>query len=251
MQHWNIPPKNFCLTSEEVHIWRANLDLSVTETEELTKILSTDEREKADRFRFAEHRRRSIITRARLRQILATYLNTSAEEVLFKYSDRGKPSLSNHCNQDNLQFNVSHSENLALYAFTHHNRVGIDLEYIRSRGDAVQIARRFFAPQEYELISSLEKNRQREVFLQIWTIKEAYLKATGEGLSGSLDTTEVSFEGDKPVGLAAINSSTQKANDWIVHSFLPAQNFIATVVVENKSNLNSKQHMKFWTTKQT
>ena len=251
VQHWNIPPRNFYLTSEEVHIWRVNLDLSVRETEELAKTLSTDERKKAHKFRFEEHRRRSIVTRGILRQILANYLNISAEEVLFDYSDRGKPSLSNHLNQDNLQFNVSHSQNLALYAFTYGDRVGIDLEYIRFGSDAAQIARRFFALQEYELISSLEKDRQREVFLHIWTIKEAYLKATGEGLSGSLDAVEVSFKGEHPVGLAAVGGNFDRAANWLVHSFVPAHNFIATVAVEREFNSNQHKQIRFWTTKQT
>ena len=250
-QLWNIPPHNLCLLSGEVHIWCANLDLSVTETEELTTILAEDEQDKANKFRFEEHRRRSIVTRARLRQILANYLNIAAEEILFDYSDRGKPSLSAHFNQDNLKFNVSHSQNLALYAFTYQDKVGIDLEYLRSCSDAAQIARRFFAPQEYDLISSLEKNRQREVFLHIWTIKEAYLKATGEGLSGSLDAVEVSFQGEQPVGLAAVSGNSHQASDWLVHSFIPAHNFIATVAVESKFKSSQHKHMKFWTTQQT
>ena len=250
-QRWNIPPSNFCLVSNEVHIWYANLDLSVRETEELAKTLSTDEREKAHKFRFEEHRRRSIVTRARLRQILANYLHISAEEILFNYSDRGKPSLSNHLNQDNLQFNVSHSQNLALYAFTYGDRVGIDLEYFRLCSDAAQIARRFFALQEYELISSLEKDRQREVFLHIWTIKEAYLKATGEGLSGSLDAVQVSFQGEQPVGLAAVGGNSARAANWLVHSFVPAHNFIATVAVEREFDSSQHKQIRFWTTKQT
>ena len=251
VQQWSTPSSNLCLTSEEVHIWYANLNLSVKETEELIQLLSQDEREKANKFRFEEHRRRFIVARGRLRQLLANYLNISAEEIRFEYSDRGKPSLSNHCYQNNLQFNVSHSQNLALYAFTYQNRVGIDLEYLRRCNNASQIASRFFAPQEYELISSLEESRQQEVFLHIWTIKEAYLKATGEGLSGSIDAAVVSFQGDNPIGLAAVGGTSQKAADWLVHSFTPAHNFIATVAIESKFNSSQQQQIKFWTTKQT
>ena len=250
-QYWSLPPRNLGLVSAEVHIWCADLDLSTTEIDELTQILSTDEREKANKFRFEKHRRRSIVTRGRLRQCLANYLNIAAEEISFEYGDRGKPSLSNHCNQSNLQFNVSHSQNLALYAFTYHHRVGVDLEYLRSCDDAAQIARRFFAPQEYKLISSVEKNKQREVFLHIWTIKEAYLKATGEGLSGSLDGVEVSFQGNKPIGLAAVGGDSQKAANWLVHSFIPAHNFIATVAVESQCKGTQQQQIRFWTFKQT
>ena len=242
-QIWNLPPHNLGLKSDEVHIWCANLNLSAIEISKLTNILSTDERDKANKFRFEKHRNRYTVARGRLRQLLANYLHISAKDIQFEYSDRGKPSLSNYCSQDSLQFNVSHSQNLALYAFTYHHRVGIDLEYLRVGNDAAQIARRFFSPQEYELIASLEKNRQQEIFLHIWTIKEAYLKATGEGLSGSLDTSEVSFQGEMPIGLKAAN--------WLVHSFIPADDFIATVAVENKDNVIQKQQIRFWTMMQT
>ena len=250
VQHWKTPSSKPYLTSDKVHIWYANLDLSVQETEELNRILSPDEKEKANRFRFEEHRRRFIVARGSLRQLLANYLDISPENIQFEYSDRGKPILSNSYNQNTIQFNVSHSHNLALYAFTHQNRIGIDLEYLlRRSNDTVQIARRFFAPPEYEFISSLEENRQQELFLHIWTIKEAYLKATGEGLSGSLDGTQVFFADDKPIGLAAVAGNSQQAADWLVHSFNPAPNFIATVAVENKYNSIQQENIRFWTIK--
>ena len=245
-QLWNTPPSNLCLTSEEVHIWCANLDLSATEIEELIPILSKDEIEKAQKFRFDEHRRRFIAARGRLRQLLATYLELSEQEIKFEYSDRGKPQLITNLNPDNLQFNVSHSHNLALYAFTYQERVGIDLEYLRSLRDAANIARRFFAPKEYELIASLIGDRQQQVFFQTWTIKEAYLKATGEGLSGSIDAVEVSFEGDRAMGLAAIGGNARLAADWLIHSFTPTDNFIATMAVESKSDPTKQKQIKFW-----
>ena len=246
-QLWNQPDSNLCLTPEEVHIWCAHLDLSTTETEKLIKILSKDEREKAEKFRFEELRNHFIVARGRLRQLLATYLNISAEEVKFKYSDRGKPQLANSPNHNSLKFNISHSHNLALYAFTNQERVGIDLEYFRSMNNAANIARRFFSHREYELIASLEGNKQQQVFLQIWTIKEAYLKATGEGLSGSIDAVEVCFRDNEPMGLAAIRGDSQLAADWLVHSFTPAHKFIATVAIESTFNKIQQKQLKFWT----
>ena len=209
--------------------------------------LSPRLREKAERFRFEELRRRFVAARGRLRQLLATYLNISAEEIKFEYSDRGKPQLADSLNHHSLQFNISHSQNLALYAFNSQERVGIDLESFRSLDDAANIARRFFSAQEYELIASLEGDKQQQVFLQVWTIKEAYLKATGEGLSGSIDAVEISFQGDEPTGLAAIGGNPQLAADWLVHSFTPAHKFIATVAIESKFNKIQQKQMKFWT----
>ena len=245
-QLWNKSPRNLCLASEEVHIWYANLDLSTAEIDKLAAILSEDEREKAQNFHFDKHRQRYIAARGRLRQLLASYIDIAEKEIKFTYSDRGKPQLSLNLNPHNLQFNVSHSQHLALYAFTYQEKVGIDLEYLRSLKDAASIARRFFAPKEYELIASLTGEKQQKVFFQTWTIKEAYLKATGEGLSGSINEVEVLFEDNQPVNLAAIGGNVQLAADWLVYNFIPTDNFIATVAVETKSEKHQHKQLKFW-----
>ncbi len=190
---WQIPSQNLVLPENNVHIWRANLDLSEAEIEQLVSVLSSDERARADRFRFPQHRRRFMAARGILRQIISIYEQIKPDlPTLFEYSPLGKPRLSSSLGNRDLQFNISHSHELALYSFTRYDRIGIDLESKRLNSDVIQIAERFFTPKEVAYLASLTGERQIPAFLQIWTAKEAYLKATGEGIANSLDQVEIS-----------------------------------------------------------
>ena len=225
---WDFPAEELNLASNEVHLWRAELDLPAAEVEELATKLSADEKLRADRFHFEIHRQRFIVGRATLRNILARYLNIEAKQLRFDYSSRGKPSLA----LSDVEFNLSHSQALAIYAFTRDRRIGIDLEYLRSMPDADQIAQRFFSSREYQAIASLKENQQQQAFFQAWTAKEAYLKATGDGLAGSLDGVEVALTPGKPVKIVSIKGNKEAVSGWYLYSFTPASEYVAAVAVE-------------------
>lgn len=225
---WDFPPAELNLASNEVHLWRTELDLPAQQVEELATNLSTDEKLRADRFHFEIHRQRFIVGRATLRTILARYLNIEAKQLQFDYSPRGKPSLAG----GGLEFNLSHSQGLAIYAFARDRKIGIDLEYLRSIPDADKIAQRFFSSREYQEIASLEKNQQQKAFFLAWTAKEAYLKATGDGLAGSLDGVEVTLTPGESVKIVSIKGNKQAASDWYLYSFAPASEYIASLVVK-------------------
>lgn len=228
------PPLDLKLNDLEVHVWSANLDIPLHQIEELLQILSDDERLRANRFYFEQHRQRFIVGRGTLRVILGRYLGIEPGQLEFEYSDRGKPSLAKSYNKDQLQFNLSHSQGLALYGFTRNRKIGIDLEYLRSLPDAQQIAERFFCAREFELISTLPPEEKQKAFFRGWTAKEAYLKATGDGLSGSLEQVEVSLIPDKPLHLLSIQGNSETAYQWRIYDFIPAPNYIATVAVEGQ-----------------
>jgi 4'-phosphopantetheinyl transferase len=195
-------------------------------------VLSPDEQLRAAKFKLEIHRHRFIIARALLRQILARYLPLTPERIAFIYSDRGKPSLVE--NYAYLQFNLSHSENLVLYAFTYQKRVGIDLEYLVKHNDLDKIAKRFFAEREVELILRVEERERTKLFLQLWTAKEAYLKATGEGIAGSLAGVEIGIDRNNyPYFL-----DRKKSSAWQLQQFCPSENYLATVAVEATNNLD-------------
>jgi 4'-phosphopantetheinyl transferase len=229
---WQFSPKNLTLENERVHIWRADLNLPSERVYELANILSPDERERAERYKFQKHRQRFIVARSTLRKILSNYLNLEAERLEFNYSDRGKPFLAKTCQQDSLQFNLSHSQELAIYAITKDKKIGIDLEYLRPMPDAENIAKRFFSANEYTWISSLAGVAQREAFFRYWTAKEAYLKATGEGIAGSLESVEVDFTDPNVI---KIKQGDRFNSDWLLHNFMPKSNYTATIAVENKA----------------
>jgi 4'-phosphopantetheinyl transferase len=228
---WQNPPDNLVLTPDDVHLWQMDLDLPVSKVQELENILSTDEKTRAERFYFQQHKNRFIVGRATLRIILGRYLDRSPQQIQFEYSSRGKPSLAK-CGSQGLKFNLSHSQNLALYGFACDRAIGVDLEYIRAVTDVQQIARRFFSPSESATIMSLSEEEKFTAFFRGWTAKEAYLKATGDGLSGSLDKIEVSLLPNEPVRLLSIDGNPQIAARWRLSSFAPAVDYLATIAVE-------------------
>lgn len=240
--NWKSPPLNLeklNLLDNQVHLWRANLDISASEIEQLKNILSTDEKDRAERFKFVQHQNRFIAARGFLRKIINYYLSIPQQDILFKYSDRGKPKLP----YNNLQFNLSHSQNIALYAITKHKLIGIDIEYVRSDVDCYKIAERFFNTREYQLIKNLDRAKQAQTFFHFWTIKEAYLKATGEGLVGGLDAVEINLDRESNINILGIAKETIAANNWFFDSFIPQDDFIATVAVKNQQQpLTIKQY---------
>ncbi|BAZ44768.1 phosphopantetheine-protein transferase [Chondrocystis sp. NIES-4102] len=224
---WQQLTQHPVLNDSQVHVWRANLDLPTNTIEQLTSYLSEDEIARAYKFRFQQHQRRFIAARGILRQILGNYLQISPPNLQFEYSDRGKPSISNNA----LQFNVSHSHEYALYGFTYQQAIGVDLEYTRSMPDTLKIAQRFFSPREFKLISDVTSEQQSTTFFKIWTAKEAYLKAVGTGLSGSLSAVEISLDLDLHPQLIAIDGSTTALSNWSIYPCIPTTDYQAAIAI--------------------
>lgn len=243
MTIWQHPPTDLRLTNNRVHIWRANLNLSAAEIERLVALLSADELARANKFRFLDHRNSFIASRGILRQLLSNYLALSPQDLNFSYSDRGKPSLMEQKLDIPLQFNVSHSQEYALFGFTLTHLIGVDLEYLREMKDAVKIARRFFASREFELIGSLDLQQQSRVFFQHWTAKEAYLKAIGVGLTGSLASVEIAIDRADNASILAIDGN-ETIENWSMYSFAPASNYVGAIAIQTPI---TKQQLDFWT----
>jgi 4'-phosphopantetheinyl transferase len=130
-----------------------------------------------------------------------------------------------------LQFNMSHSQELALCAVATRREVGIDLEYLRPLPEAEQLAKRFFSRAEHVLIQALPVEEQAQVFFRLWTAKEAYLKATGKGLGHPLDQVEIIRTEDSWTLSKALSG-------WFMQSFTPTTNYLAALVVENLERKN-------------
>jgi 4'-phosphopantetheinyl transferase len=216
------------LSNNKVDIWRAFLDLPTGQILELSQILSEDELVRAERFHFKKHKIRFIACRGFLRKILSCYSDTQPDVLQFSYSSLGKPSLVSSTTQDSVCFNVSHSKNTALFAIAHNCDLGIDIEYIRSISDLDQLVKRFFSSGEYKIIHSLSGNKKKEVFFNMWTMKEAYLKATGEGLSG-LEHVEVCFDSEIKTSLMRAGCPLSGCS---VHQFKPAPGYTGAMVVK-------------------
>ena len=220
---WLPVTTDLTLLPNNAHVWRINLDIPEAQRQNLLTTLSDDEVARANRFHFPQHRQRFIAGRGILRRILGGYLGIEPQQVLFDYQARGKPVLADALAKSGLCFNLSHSQGLALCAVNYHSQIGIDLEYIRPMSDLEALAKRFFLPREYDLVRSLSPEQQQEIFFRYWTCKEAYLKATGEGLA-QLEQIEILLNPTEP---AQLNTS----ENWSLFELRPAQDSLAAVVV--------------------
>jgi 4'-phosphopantetheinyl transferase len=167
----------------DVDLWRAELDLDPAQLSAFSSTLSPDEAERSRRFHRDNDRDRFVAGRGWLRRILGDRLGVDPAVLRFAYDTNGKPRLAGAANQW-LRFNMSHSEALALYAVCTGREVGVDVERVSVDVDVEALAHRFFSAVERAELAALPVNDRRQAFFDCWTRKEAYLKATGVGLSG-------------------------------------------------------------------
>jgi 4'-phosphopantetheinyl transferase len=224
---WSDAPTEPRLGDGDVHIWRAFLDREHAAPDFWERVLTAQERERASRFVFARDRKHFIAGRGILRAILGLYLRTPAATIELAYGPEGKPTLGG--NADPLRFNLSHSQGLAVYAFSRTREIGIDLEAIRSGVTGQEIAEHYFSAKELAELRSLPREQQDEGFFLCWTRKEAYIKARGSGLAIPLDSFDVSLTPGMPVELVADDSAR-----WTLRSFLPAEGYAGAVVAEGR-----------------
>lgn len=227
---WELAPAGLWLPDNEVHVWRSDLNLPLDCILELRELLSKDELARADRFHFDRDRHHFTAARGILRTILGRYLGKQPNQLQFIYSHRGKPALANTNTDKRLEFNLSHSHGLALYAIALDRAIGIDLEYIRPI-DALQLAKRFFSDREFSDLFSFPSEEQDAVFFNYWTCKEAYLKATGQGIAG-LDEVEISPITVQPVTLMSMAEQRETTDRWSLKQLHPREDYIAALVVE-------------------
>ena len=216
----------------ELHVWRSTLDRSQDEVEMFRRLLSADELQRADRLIFPEHRRRFIVARGSLRLILANYLSVAPDHIRFAFGTHGKPQLDTcHELPQPLHFNLTHSGELALLAVTGLGAVGIDIEKIRPDCPCAQIAKRYFAAGEIEALDRLAATDQTEAFFRCWTRKEAFIKATGLGLTLPLDQFDVTLSAEDSPLLLRTAWDQNEAALWSLHELAAGQGFIAALAV--------------------
>jgi len=227
---WHPAPDEPVLPGAGVHIWRVRLDLPPGAVERLRKVLAEEEELRAERFQFPEHRRHFIVARGALRVLLGRYLRQPPEKIRFAYNRYGKPSLES---DGALSFNLSHSGEMALYAFARRGEIGIDVEWMGRRvHDRDQIAERFFSPREAQTLRVLPAPERQAGFFRCWTRKEAYVKARGQGLSIPLDRFEVTLAPEEEPRLLANHDEPGDAARWTLYSFVPEKDYVAALVAE-------------------
>ena len=183
-------------------------------------LLEPEERDRAARFRFDHLQHAFILARGGLRVLLGCYLGVCPAAVQFTYGSKGKPTLSG----GSVEFNVSHSGGLAVFAFTFGCEIGVDVEQIRSLPDMLEIASQFFCVEETAELMALPAGERERAFFLCWTRKEAYIKATGDGLSAPLDSFRVALRPGAPARFVHFKHDASAAASWTLHdlSLTPA-----------------------------
>jgi 4'-phosphopantetheinyl transferase len=224
---WNTSKDVTKLNSGELRIFRSRLESTPEEIEELAGVLSAEEVRRAERFVFRRDRDRFVKGRGVLRQILESLLDVPAGKIQLSAGPFDKPCLSAEIHEYRLKFNLTHSHGLALYAFSLQREVGIDLEKVIPGHPAVQDVRQYFSPAERVRIEHASGSAQTELFFRCWVMKEAYVKALGEGLQIPLSSFEL------PTNWAELEGeSTNLVENWTILPFTPAPTYRAAVVVE-------------------
>ena len=229
---WRPPPAKFHLARDEVHVFRVYLNLPVSRIKDLQKTLTADERNRAERFHFPQDRQNFIVIRGALRAILGRYLDIRPGQLRFCYNKFGKPDLDIANGSHKLNFNLSHSGRLALFAVANSAKIGIDIECIRTDFEYELIAARFFSPGEYLKLKNLPPQMKPEAFFNCWTRKEAYIKARGEGLSLPLDQFEVSLVPGEPAQLLQTKEDAAETKRWSLINLQPERGYAAAIAVE-------------------
>lgn len=225
------PPK-----SNQIHVWHVRLALPADWAPCLLSHLTPDEEARAARFLQPADHERFVVGRAALRHILALYLDLEPGNVPIVPTAQGKPRLAPGVVDRDLRFNLSHSGTRILIGVTDGLDVGVDIEWMRAELEIEPLARRFFSPAEAAEVLGLSDELRRAAFYRCWTRKEAYLKATGEGLAVGLDRFEVSLLPGEPAALRVHLDDPEAVQRWRIYEPSLPSGYHGAVAVEGESH---------------
>ena len=225
-RHSRSPP---LLRPNEIHVWRSHLAVDAFSQSLLHSYLNEKENERAARFRFDCDRTRFMTARGTLRALLAQYLCRHPGDLQFVFGSEGKPALAPDSAGEAVGFNLTHSQDMAVFAFGRNRNIGVDVERTRSDVDCESIARHYFSAREMRSLARLPRHRRVEGFFLCWTRKEAYIKACGGGLQIPLDSFDVNLEPDAPAHfLGGVDPS------WRINSFMVGSDYPVALVYDGR-----------------
>ncbi len=186
------------LRPDEAHIWYVQLD-AVTAPELIAsyhELLDAEEQQRYARFRFERDRKAYLVAHVLLRTMLSQYAPIDPRAWRFKTNAHGRPEVASPKLGQHLRFNLSHTHGLVACGFAIDRPIGVDVETLDRRIDVTAVARRFFASDEIAVLRTLPPEARRRRFIEYWTLKEAYIKARGRGLSLPLNQFSFHFTPD-------------------------------------------------------
>lgn len=209
-----------------IDVWFWSLDLETSELEAVSALLSAEERERARRLVKLLDRRRWIASRGRMRQILGRVIGVAPAAIIFGTEEHGRPIFAHQAN--NLpSFNLSHAEGMAALAVSSEARIGADIEWIRRLTEDEMAWPLSFA--ERASLARLEEPERTTAFFRYWTLKEAFIKAVGAGVSLPLEDFDISPPGVGTPKLLRLVNAPQELNRWRFAEHAPASGYLAAV----------------------
>lgn len=221
-----VPPLEF----RDVQVWKLSLATSASRRAELWATLSSDEQARAQRFIHVHDQQGFVVVRGQLRWLLAQHLGIEPAAIQFSYGDKGKPSLAVNSGETlNLKFNLSHSHGMALIAMTIEQDIGVDLEQISPRVDYEGITQRFLTRGEQKALFNRPETERCAVFFQIWTRKEACIKALGGSIAQGLEQFDVSMDLEKAINIVPLAESKDLPNTLVLRDLKPATGYVGAL----------------------
>ncbi len=237
---WTRAPEIPLLKASEVDLVWVQLDRHRHRLASLQSILTRQEKDRAQAFKFDVHRERYILRRGLLRQRLASYTGQSAATVHLHYSASGKPLLAPDSNPTDLHFSLSHRNDTVLYAFARHHEIGIDLECLAPAPDLMALAEHHFSPQEVAALRRTPADQRDHRFYELWTCKEAYLKARG---IIPLEQFTITTDSRACPRLAQDETDARQLNHWQFHQFKIDSQHLAALAIETHDTVT----LRYWT----
>ncbi len=232
-ENWQRSAFAPALRPGQVHLWRAGLGLSSAESSLAWQMLSLEEQARANRFRFALHRGRFMAAHAFLRAILSRYIQIPANQIQLAATAKGKPHLADP--SSGFRFNLSHSGDLMVLALSWDIELGVDVEIHAAQIGWRDIARSYFSTGEQAALErESDEGSRLEKFYRTWTLKEAYLKARGDGLTDLLEQVEVDLGLEAVVQFLHLPGGEEEKPHWQVFSFRPASGASGALVTERQ-----------------
>lgn len=223
------------LSPDEIHIWHTSIPQWGAALNGFRDIISENERERSEKYRFPHDKQRFVIARGLLRNILASYVDIPPERISFAYNQYGKPSLSNVPTGGTVHFNLSHSHDVVLYAVAGAS-IGIDIERVRHDLDVEGIAERFFSKMERDHLRRLPSEVRHQAFFTCWTRKEAYIKAKGNGLSLALDSFSVPLSPQDGLDLIEAKEAPEDIHRWRFRQAGLYPGFASAIAIERPAD---------------
>ncbi len=221
------------LTSAEIHLWLADYN-EITDSglhADYRGLLDSAEKAQEPRFYFERDRRRYLVTRALVRTVLSRYARIDHGDWRFSTNAYGCPAVANAEAQD-LSFNISHTHSLIVLGVSRGRVLGVDVENYRARKVSIDIADRYFAPDEVAVLNAAPLQEQQYRFFEYWTFKESYIKARGMGLSLPLDKFSFHYAHPKDVSIAIRPELSDDAGRWQFWQFQPAPEYLVAICAE-------------------